>query len=229
MVGQRVSSGNEVNDGTVYIADLIGAIDEIAFQTNLLALNTAVEAAQTGRQDHGFAVVASEVRSLAARCREAVDNVKERIHHTAVDCSNALVDESGETIEEIASFIQTVGHIVSEIAMASRDQSEGVRQINAALIQMDGMVQQNASGVGIAVTAIETSEIAPGEFHASAMYFKVHELNELFRCNPYAAFQDCFEHYADCHRVMRIARQTTRTISLETMDVSSDEAHWEDF
>ncbi len=57
----------EINAASKQIADIITAIDEIAFQTNLLALNAAVEAARAGEQGRGFAVVAAEVRNLAQR------------------------------------------------------------------------------------------------------------------------------------------------------------------
>ncbi|MBU6261134.1 MAG: HAMP domain-containing protein, partial [Burkholderiales bacterium] len=67
VVGQVVSTMDEINASSKKIADIIGTIDGIAFQTNILALNAAVEAARAGEQGRGFAVVASEVRSLAQR------------------------------------------------------------------------------------------------------------------------------------------------------------------
>ena len=59
----------EINTASKKIADIITAIDEIAFQTNLLALNAAVEAARAGEQGRGFAVVAGEVRNPGAAQR----------------------------------------------------------------------------------------------------------------------------------------------------------------
>jgi methyl-accepting chemotaxis protein len=52
VVGDAVTGMQEINAASKRIADIITAIDEIAFQTNLLALNAAVEAARrrTGRR-----------------------------------------------------------------------------------------------------------------------------------------------------------------------------------
>ncbi|WP_249925668.1 methyl-accepting chemotaxis protein, partial [Escherichia coli] len=67
VVGQVVSTMDEITTASRRIVDIIGVIDGIAFQTNILALNAAVEAARAGEQGRGFAVVASEVRVLAQR------------------------------------------------------------------------------------------------------------------------------------------------------------------
>ncbi|WP_304413779.1 Cache 3/Cache 2 fusion domain-containing protein, partial [Diaphorobacter sp. J5-51] len=64
VVGEVVTTMDDINQSSRKIADIIGVIDGIAFQTNILALNAAVEAARAGEQGRGFAVVAGEVRSL---------------------------------------------------------------------------------------------------------------------------------------------------------------------
>ena len=48
VVGGAVEAMGEINRSSKQIADIITAIDEIAFQTNLLALNAGVEAARAG-------------------------------------------------------------------------------------------------------------------------------------------------------------------------------------
>ena len=50
VVGQVVSTMDDINHSACKIADIIGVIDGIAFQTNILALNAAVEAARAGEQ-----------------------------------------------------------------------------------------------------------------------------------------------------------------------------------
>jgi methyl-accepting chemotaxis protein len=48
-------------------------------------------------------------------------------------------------MQEIVAGIQQVAAIVGEIAMASREQSTGIAQINQAVTQLDSVTQQNAA------------------------------------------------------------------------------------
>jgi methyl-accepting chemotaxis protein len=147
IVGKAVDAMSEMNVAAQRIADIIGTIDEIAFQTNLLALNAAVEAARAGEQGRGFAVVAAEVRSLASRSALAAKEIKGLIHDCVrkVGDSSTLVTQSGTTLNDILVSVKKVADIVGEIAAASREQSAGIEQVNEAVMQMDGMTQQNAA------------------------------------------------------------------------------------
>ena len=147
IVGKAVDAMSQMNVAAQRIADIIGTIDEIAFQTNLLALNAAVEAARAGEQGRGFAVVAAEVRSLASRSAVAAKEIKGLIHDCVrtVGDSSTLVTQSGTTLNDILVSVKKVADIVGEIAAASREQSSGIDQVNEAVMQMDGMTQQNAA------------------------------------------------------------------------------------
>ncbi|HTY94468.1 MAG TPA: methyl-accepting chemotaxis protein [Steroidobacteraceae bacterium] len=147
IVGKAVDAMAAMNVAAQRIADIIGAIDEIAFQTNLLALNAAVEAARAGEQGRGFAVVAAEVRSLASRSAVAAKEIKGLIQDCVrqVADSSTLVTQSGTTLNDILVSVKKVADIVAEIAAASREQSAGIDQVNEAVMQMDGMTQQNAA------------------------------------------------------------------------------------
>lgn len=116
VVGQVVTTMNEINDSAKKIVDIISVIDGIAFQTNILALNAAVEAARAGEQGRGFAVVASEVRNLAQRSAGAAKEIKALIGDSVgkVDSGSRLVDEAGRTMQEIVASIRRVTDIMSE-------------------------------------------------------------------------------------------------------------------
>ncbi|MBK6308664.1 MAG: HAMP domain-containing protein [Gemmatimonadetes bacterium] len=147
VTGDAVDAMGAINASSRKIADIITTIDEIAFQTNLLALNAAVEAARAGAQGRGFAVVASEVRSLAARSASAAKEIKGLISESTekVNHGTTLVNQSGQTLDEIVTGVKRVTDIVAEIAAASREQSVGIEEVNRAVSQMDQITQQNAA------------------------------------------------------------------------------------
>src|SRR5579883_640924 len=147
VVGNAVEAMGEINQSSKKIAEIITAIDEIAFQTNLLALNAAVEAARAGEQGRGFAVVAAEVRNLAQRSATAAKEIKALIQDSVkkVEAGSELVNRSGTTLTEIVTSVKRVTDIVTEIAAASREQSTGIDQVNKAVTQMDTVTQRNAS------------------------------------------------------------------------------------
>jgi methyl-accepting chemotaxis protein len=147
VVGQVVSTMDEINQSSRRIADIIGVIDGIAFQTNILALNAAVEAARAGEQGRGFAVVAGEVRNLAQRSAEAAKQIKELIDTSVsrVQAGGELVQQAGSTMSDIVGSVQRVSDIIAEIRAATSEQSEGISQVNTAVNQLDEMTQQNAA------------------------------------------------------------------------------------
>ena len=147
VVAQVVHTMKDINDSSRRIGDIIGVIDSIAFQTNILALNAAVEAARAGEQGRGFAVVASEVRQLAGRSAEAARQIKTLIHTSVgqVAQGSTLVDQAGQTMDEVVGAIRQVSDIVSQISAASAEQSAGVGQIGRAINQLDETTQQNAA------------------------------------------------------------------------------------
>jgi methyl-accepting chemotaxis protein len=147
VVAQVVQTMSSINTSSRQIAEIIGVIDGIAFQTNILALNASVEAARAGEQGRGFAVVAGEVRNLAQRSAAAAREIKQLIGDsvTKVDAGTKLVDQAGDTMQEILSSVQQVTDIMADISRASREQSAGIEQVHVAIAQMDDATQQNAS------------------------------------------------------------------------------------
>ncbi|WP_198420623.1 methyl-accepting chemotaxis protein [Sulfuriferula nivalis] len=158
VVAEVVSTMGEINDSARKIADIIGVIDGIAFQTNILALNAAVEAARAGEQGRGFAVVATEVRSLAQRSAAAAKEIKLLIDDSVdkVEQGNKQVAQAGTTMGEVVSSVQRVTDIMGEISAASREQSQGIEEINQAITQMDETTQQNAALVEEAAAAAKS-------------------------------------------------------------------------
>ena len=122
------------------IAEKIGVIGAIAKQTNILALNAAIEAARAGEAGKGFAVVASEVRKLAERSQISAGEI--------VDLSERTLDAAENAGEKIANMIPEIRQttaLIDEISIACKEQNNGAQQVSQAIIQLDAVVQQNAS------------------------------------------------------------------------------------
>lgn len=140
-------SMTEIGKAADDIKTVIDVIDDIAFQTNMLALNAAVEAARAGEAGMGFAVVADEVKNLANRsatsAKETAQMIKTTLQKT--DEGQALTKELADIFKEILLNSGKSNEMTKEVETASRQQDEGITQVNKAIVQLDTVVQQNAA------------------------------------------------------------------------------------
>ncbi len=172
-----VSAIEEVRQASEKTQKIVSTIDEIAFQTNLLALNAAVEAARAGEAGAGFAVVADEVRALAQRASDAAKNTAALIETTVQKIARGsdLTIAAKEQYQIVGESALRAAQINAEIAAASREQSQGVEQVNQAVNQVQQVVQEVAARSEEAASA---SEELSGQ--AGSMRKAVESLRKVF-------------------------------------------------
>ena len=174
MMHQVTEKMRMINDTANRMSDIINLIDTIAFQTNILALNAAVEAARAGEHGRGFAVVAGEVRQLAQKSASSANEIRSLIESSSSQTKDGmeLVEKASGLINGMVNNVQEMDTILREIGQASREQTDGISQINSAIGLIDSTTQQNSS-------LVEESVAAAAALNDQALHLK--EMVKVFR------------------------------------------------
>jgi len=148
---------NKIKVSADNTAKIVRSINDIAFQTNLLSLNAAVEAARAGEAGKGFAVVSEEVRNLALRCADAAKDTAALIDQSVRNADDGvkITEDVAGTLSKIVNRTGKVGDLIAEIAAASKEQAQGIEQVNTAVAQMNQVIQKNAASAEESADAAE--------------------------------------------------------------------------
>ncbi len=163
LANETTMAMTEIDKEVNAINEAITVIDQIAFQTNILSLNAAVEAATAGEAGKGFAVVAQEVRNLASRSAEAANEIKTLVQNATTKANDGkqIADQMINGYSELNDNISKTIELIKDVEMASKEQQQGIEQINDAVNSLDQQTQQNAMIASQTHdVALETDEIA---------------------------------------------------------------------
>ena len=146
-ISQMTGARTDINHSSTQIGKILKTIEDIAFQTNLLALNAAVEAARAGEAGQGFAVVADEVRNLAQRSAASVHETAALISETNNRISRGMnmVTDLDAKFSVITQSLRKIEEMVEKIGEATNEQTQGIGQVNQAMIDVDKNSGQTAN------------------------------------------------------------------------------------
>jgi len=100
-----------------------------------------------GEAGAGFAVVADEVRALAQRSVQAARETAQKISDATSKSEQGtrISEKVAKSLDEITAKVRKVDELIAEIAMASKEQNEGIGQVTRAVSEMDKVTQANAA------------------------------------------------------------------------------------
>lgn len=166
------------------IGNIVSLITNIAGQTNLLALNASIEAARAGEHGKGFAVVASEVGKLAVNSGEAaaliqklIEEIQQEVQGAiqAMDTSKEFVDDgltlvqqTGESFQEIDYYVGAVSTQALEIATISEAINTSIQQVKQLVIEVENLSERSDENAQNIVAAAEEQSATMEEISASS-------------------------------------------------------------
>lgn len=138
---------DKITNASREIAEIIGAIENIASKTNLLSLNAAIEAASAGEAGKGFAVVAEEIRQLAGQSAKAASNTRQLIETSIREVENGtrIADNTAKSLEKVTAGVIEIVQIAEAVRDSSEHQASSMEEVTKGIEQISEVVQSNSA------------------------------------------------------------------------------------
>ncbi len=148
-----VSQSTLALDQARAVTEVVETVKDLATRSHVLSLNASIEAVRAGEAGRGFAVVAAEVRALSEQSGAAAARIGKLVEASleAIQSTLALTEESRRGMEgsleevrasglrlgEIGAIVKETGDAAQQIATVVQQQSLGVGQIAGAMRELD--------------------------------------------------------------------------------------------
>ncbi|NNB98502.1 methyl-accepting chemotaxis protein [Corallococcus exiguus] len=157
-IQQRLS---RLEESTVQIGEITGAVKDLADQSHLLAVNAAIEAARSGEAGRGFAVVAKEIRGLSDQSVQATRRIRDILADISQGIRDAasMSEQGGRRVAAGLDQMRASGESLRALSHSSQESSEAARKIANAV------TQQNAAFSQITTVIADLSQLMDGTLH----------------------------------------------------------------
>lgn len=160
VTAEVISNIEDLEKASQSIANIVGAINDIADETSLLSLNASIEAARAEDAGRGFAVVAESIRKLAEQSLNSVNEIRNivgKIQKQTVDTvevakqAEVIVNSQEEALKATIDVFHDIDKHVSGLA-------ENLSQISAGIDAMEGAKKDTLAAIeSISAVAEETA------------------------------------------------------------------------
>ena len=158
-----VSQSTLALDQARAVTEVVETVKDLAARSHVLSLNASIEAVRAGEAGRGFAVVAAEVRALSEQSGQAATRIGKLVESSlaAIQSTLALTEgsrrgmegsleevrASGLRLGEIGAIVKETGDAAQQIATVVQQQSLGVGQIAGAMRELDAGMDETLARI----------------------------------------------------------------------------------
>ncbi|NJL97375.1 MAG: GAF domain-containing protein, partial [Synechococcaceae cyanobacterium SM2_3_2] len=188
-VSETAKKIKRLGESSQKIAKVVRLIENFATQTNLLALNAAIEATRAGEYGRGFAVVADEVRSLAYQSANATSEIERLVLEIQAETQEVieameigisqvvegtnLVNETRQSLTDIATATQQISQLVSGIRQSTTNQTQRSESLSQAMQAVAVIASQTAQDSDRISHSFQDLLVTSGQLEANISRFRV--------------------------------------------------------